>query len=151
MQVMNNRNSKTSITHMVYTETDIHEETHKGKKPLLLRMIDNLLCSVHHLSLSTNSKWGYNLFFNKLQLAESTNSLVSLASTRRKHQLPECSSTNWMEAPTSSHTDTNLYNKEQWFSLAPPYHPRFSGCNQMEATTPCVQAPTWNFEDNSPT
>jgi hypothetical protein len=52
------------------------------------------------------------------------------------------SSTNWMEAPTSNHTGTNLYNREQEFSLAPPCHPGFSGCNQMEATTPCVQAPT---------
>jgi hypothetical protein len=31
-----------------------------------------------------------------------------------------------MEAPAFSHTDTNLHNKEQWFSLAPPYHPGFS-------------------------
>jgi hypothetical protein len=41
---------------MIYTEEDIHEETHKGRKPLFLRMIDSLLCSVHHLSFSTNSK-----------------------------------------------------------------------------------------------
>jgi hypothetical protein len=108
---------------MIYIDTDIHEETHKGRKPLLLGMIGNFLRHVHHLSLSTNS-------------------LVSLAPTRRKHQLSECSSTNWMEAPTSNHTDTNLYNREQWFFLAPPYHPGFSGYNQMEATTPCVQAPT---------
>jgi hypothetical protein len=80
--------------------------------------------------------------YTSTNLFESTNSLVSLAPTRRKHQLPECSSTNWMEAPTSSHTGTNLYNREQQFSLAPPCHPGFSGCNQMEATTPCVQAPT---------
>ena len=55
-----------------------------------------------------------------------------------------------MEAPTSNHTCTNLYNREQEFSLAPPCHPGFSGCNQIEATTPCVQAPTWTSEDNSP-
>jgi len=60
------------------------------------------------------------------------------------------SSTNWMEAPTSNHTSTNLYNREQEFSLAPPCHPDFSGCNQMEATTPYVQAPTWTSEDYSP-
>jgi hypothetical protein len=41
---------------MIYTETNIHEETHKGRKPLLLRMIGSLLSSVHHQSLSTNSK-----------------------------------------------------------------------------------------------
>jgi hypothetical protein len=127
---------------MKYTETDIPEETHKGRKPLLLNMISSLFI------FCTLSFFEHQLFvrlpplFYKLQLAESTNSLVSLAPTRRKHQLPECSSTNWMEAPTSSHTGTNLYNREQWFSLAPPYHPGFSGCNQMEATTPCVQAPT---------
>ena len=55
-----------------------------------------------------------------------------------------------MEAPTSSYTGSNLYNREHLFSLAPPCHPGFSGCNQMEATTPCVQAPTWTSEDNSP-
>ena len=55
-----------------------------------------------------------------------------------------------MKAPTSNHIGTNLYNREQEFSLAPPCHPDFSGCNQMEATTSCVQAPTWTFEDNSP-
>jgi hypothetical protein len=32
------------------------EETHKGRKPLLLGMISSLLSSVHHISLSTNSK-----------------------------------------------------------------------------------------------
>ena len=55
-----------------------------------------------------------------------------------------------MEAPTPNHIGTNLYNREQEFSLAPPCHPDFSGCNQMEATTSCVQAPTWTSEDNSP-
>jgi hypothetical protein len=63
------------------------------------------------------------------------------APTGWEHQLPECSNTNWMESPTSSHTCTNLYNKEQWFSLAPPYHPDFSGYNQMEATTPLFKHP----------
>ena len=53
-------------------------------------------------------------------------------------------------APTSGYTGSNLYNREKLFSLAPPCHPGFSGCNQMEATTPCVQAPTWTSEDNSP-
>ena len=117
---------------MIYKETDIHEETHKGRKPLLLRMIGSLLCSIHDLSLRTNSKWGYNLFFNKIQLVESTNPLISLAPTRRKHQLPECSSTNWMEAPNSSYTSSNLYNREHLFSLAPPCHPGFSSYNQMK-------------------
>jgi hypothetical protein len=127
---------------MIYTETDIHEETHKGRKPLLLGMIGSLLYYVHYHSYELQLLLRLPPLFYKLQLVERTNSLVSLEPTRRKHQLPECSSTNWMEAPTSSHTGTNLYNREQWFSLAPPYHPSFSGCNQMEATTSCVQAPT---------
>ena len=55
-----------------------------------------------------------------------------------------------MEAPTSSYIGSNLYNREHLFSLAPPCHPCFSGYNQMEATTSCVQAPTWTSEDNSP-
>ena len=94
--------------------------------------------------------WGCYLCFTSCNLFESTNSMVSLAPTRRKHQLPEYSSTNWMEAPTSSYTGSNLYNREHLFSLAPPCHPGFSSCNQMEATTSCVQAPTWTSEDNSP-
>jgi len=55
-----------------------------------------------------------------------------------------------MEAPTSRYTGSNLYNREHWFSLAPPCHHGFSGFNQMEATTSCVQASTWTAEDNSP-
>jgi hypothetical protein len=55
-----------------------------------------------------------------------------------------------MEAPNSSHTGTDLYNTEQQFSLAPPCHPGFSGYNQMEATTPCVQEPTLNYEEKNP-
>ena len=130
-------------SHIKYTQRQIfHEETHKGRKPLLLRN------DRQSFKFYTSSMFGHQLkvrlllLFYKLQLVESTNSLVSLAPTRRKHQLPEYSSTNWMEAPTSNHIGTNLYNREQEFSLAPPCHPGFSGCNQMEATTPCVQAPT---------
>jgi len=54
-----------------------------------------------------------------------------------------------MEAPTSSYKGSNLYNREHLFSLAPPCHPGFSGCNQMEATNSCVQEPTWTSEDYS--
>jgi hypothetical protein len=94
--------------------------------------------------------------------------LISLAPTRRKHQLPvysaptewkhqlpDYSSTNWMEAPTSNLSQhqlsegTNLQNlqaptcrQRHQSPLAPPCHPSFSGCNQMEATTSCVQVPT---------
>ena len=55
-----------------------------------------------------------------------------------------------MEAPTSRYTGSNLHNIEHPFFLAPPCHPGFSGCNLMEATTSCVQAPTWTSEDYSP-
>jgi hypothetical protein len=41
---------------MIYTETYIDEEIHKGIKPLLLGMIESILSSIHHLSLRTNSK-----------------------------------------------------------------------------------------------
>ena len=67
-----------------------------------------------------------------------------------QHQLD--GSTNFLNvpAPTSHYTGSNLYNREHLFSLAPPCHPCFSGYNQMEATTSCVQAPTCTSEDNSP-
>ena len=39
------------------------------------------------IHMRTNSLWGYNLCFCKLQLVESTNSMFSLAPTRRKHWL----------------------------------------------------------------
>ena len=68
--------------------------------------------------------------------------LISLAPTRRKHQLPVYSSTNWMEAPTSNLSQhqlsegTNLQNlqaptcrQKHQSPLAPPCHPIFSGCN----------------------
>ena len=139
------------LIYIRYTQRQIFmRKPIKEENLFFFEMIGSLLSFVHHLCLSTNSKWGYYLYFTTSNLFESTKSLVSLAPTRRKHQLPECSSTNWMEAPTSSYTGTNLYNREQLFSLAPAYHPGFSGCNQMEATTPYVQAPTWTSKDNSP-
>ena len=87
--------------------------------------------------------------FWKIQLAKTANSLVSLVPTRRKHQLPgfsstnslKVSSTNWMEAPTSNHTCTNLYNREQEFSLAPPCHPGFSGPTRWKLQLPMFKHP----------
>ena len=78
--------------------------------------------------------------FYKLQLAESTNSLVSLEPTRRKHQLPECSNTDWMESPTSTYTSTNLFEStNSLVSLAPTRRkcqlPECSNTNWMEAPT----------------
>jgi hypothetical protein len=98
---MNNINNEHQ-SHIRYTQRQIfHEETHKGRKPLLLRN------DRQSFKFCTSSMFEHQLkvrllpLFYKLQLVESTNSLVSLAPTRRKHQLPKSSSTNWMEAPTS--------------------------------------------------
>jgi hypothetical protein len=53
---MDSKSKKSSVTHKIHTETDFHEETHKGRKPLLLRNDRQFFfCSVHHLQLSTNS------------------------------------------------------------------------------------------------
>jgi hypothetical protein len=130
-------------SHIRYTQRQIFSRKPiKGENIFFFEMIGSLLSSVHYHTYELQLIVRLQPLFCKLQLAESTNSLFSLASTRRKYQPPECSSTDWMEAPTSTYTSTNLYNREQKFSLAPPYHLGFSGCNQMEATTPCVQAPT---------
>ena len=37
----------------------------------------------------------------------------------------------WMEAPTSTCTDSNLHKENKLFSLAPPYHPCFSDLNMF--------------------
>jgi hypothetical protein len=37
IQHMDSKSKNASVTHKVYTETDFHEETHKGRKPLLLQ------------------------------------------------------------------------------------------------------------------
>jgi hypothetical protein len=78
--------------------------------------------------------------FYKLQLVESSNSLVSLVSTRREHQLPECSNTDWMEAPTSTYTSTNLFERtNSLVSLAPTRRkhqlPECSSTDWMEPPT----------------
>jgi hypothetical protein len=36
IQHMDSKSKKTLVTHKTYTETYFHEETHKGRKPLLL-------------------------------------------------------------------------------------------------------------------
>ena len=36
IQHMDSKSKNASVTHKVYIETDFHEETHKGRKPLLL-------------------------------------------------------------------------------------------------------------------
>jgi hypothetical protein len=130
IQHMNNINNEHQST-IRYTQRQIfHEETHKGRKPLLLRN------DRQSFKFCTSSIIEHQLnvrllpLFYKLQLVESTNSLISLAPTRGKHQLPEYSSTNWMKAPTSSYTGSNLYNREQMFSLAPPCLPK----NSLAAT-----------------
>jgi hypothetical protein len=95
-------------SHIRYTQRHIfHEETHKGRKPLLLRN------DRQSFKFCTSSMFEHQLkvrllpLFYKLQLVESTNSLVSLAPTRRKHQFHECPApTGWkhllplIQAPT---------------------------------------------------
>ena len=47
---------KEQQSHIKYTQRQIfHEETHKGRKPLLLRNDRQSFSSVHHLQLRTNS------------------------------------------------------------------------------------------------
>ena len=124
--------SKKHQSHIRHTQRRIlTRKPIKGENLFFFKMIGSLLSFVHHLCLSTNSKWGYYLYFTSSNLFESTNSLVSLEPTRRKHQLPISSSTNWMEPPTSNYTGSNLYNREHLFSLPPPCHPVFL------ATTRC--------------
>jgi len=104
--------------------------------------------------------WGCNLSFTRCHLFESTNSLVSLAPTRRKNQFLECSNTNWMEAPTSSYTGSNLYSREQLFSLAPPCHLGFLAATRWKlqlhvfkhlletlrtTVLPSISLPPWNI------
>jgi hypothetical protein len=91
--------------------------------------------------------------FYKLQLVESTNSLVSLALTRRKHQLPECSSTDWMEAPTSTYTSTNLFEStNSLVSLAPTRRkhqlPECSSTDWMEAPTSTYTSTNLHIENS---
>ena len=62
--------------------------------------------------------------FYKFLLVESTNPHVFLAPTKITF-----SSYNWVEAPTSTCTGSNLYIKHNMFFLAPPYHPCFSYLN----------------------
>ena len=59
--------------------------------------------------------------FYKFLLVESTNSHVFLAPTKITF-----SSYNWVEAPNSTCTGSNLYKENKQFSLAPPFHPCFS-------------------------
>ena len=80
--------------------------------------------------------WGYYLYFTSSNLFESTNSLVSLAPTRKKHQLPECSNIDWMEAPTSTYTSTNLHIEKSVFSQAPPCHPVFLATTRWKLQLP---------------
>jgi hypothetical protein len=148
--------SKDHQSHIKYTQRQIFtRKPIKGENLFFFEMIGSLLQFCTSFTIEHQLNVSLLPLFHKLQLVESTNSLFSLAPTRRKHQLPGYSSTNWMEAPTSwmfqhqlmeaptsSYTGSNLHNREHLFSLAPPCHPSFSGCNQMEAATSCVQAPT---------
>ena len=65
--------------------------------------------------------------FYKFLLVESTNSHIFLAPTKIKF-----SSYNWVEAPTSTCTSSNLYKENKQFSLAPPFHPCFSDLKHVQ-------------------
>jgi hypothetical protein len=141
-------------SHIRYTQRQIfHEETHKGRKPLLLRN------DRQSFKFCTSSMFEHQLkvrllpLFYKIQLIESTNSLVSLASTRRKHQFPECSSIDWMEAPTSTYTSTNLFESaNSLVSLAPTRRkhqlPECSSIDWMEAPTSTYTSTNLHIENS---
>ena len=85
---------------MKYTETDVPEETHKGRKTLLLDMISSLYFLYIIILMSTNSFRGYHLCFTSNNLLRaptlwflqhplegSTNSLCVPGPIGWKHQL----------------------------------------------------------------
>ena len=97
-------------SHRINRDIAFHEETHKGENLFFLGCQSSSNFHVHH-SFELRLKYEATTSDRKLQLAESTNSQISLAPTRWKHQLPGFSSTHQMEAPTpkiSSRTNQNL-------------------------------------------
>ena len=101
IQHMDNINNEHQ-SHIRYTQRQIFtRKPIKGENLFFFEMIGSLflLCTSFTIEHQLNVR--LLPLFHKLQLVESTNSLFSLPPTRRKHQLPGYSSTNWMEAPTS--------------------------------------------------
>jgi hypothetical protein len=150
---MNNINNEHQ-SHIRYTQRHIFtRKPIKGENLFFFKMIGSLL------SFCTSSMFEHQLkvrllpLFYKLQLFESTNSFVSLALTRRKHQLPECSSTDWMEAPTSTYTSTNLFEStNSLVSLAPTRRkhqlPECSNTDWMEAPTSSYTSTNLHIENS---
>jgi hypothetical protein len=96
------RKSKNHQSHIKYTQRQIFtRKPIKGENLFFFEMIGSLVQFCTSFTIEHQLNVRLLPLFYKLQLVESTNSLFSLAPTRRKHQLPEYSSTNWMEAPTS--------------------------------------------------
>ena len=94
--------SKDHQSHIKYTQRQIFtRKPIKGENLFFFEMIGSLVQFCTSFTIEHQLNVRLLPLFYKLQLVESTNSLFSLAPTRRKHQLPEYSSTNWMEAPTS--------------------------------------------------
>jgi hypothetical protein len=120
IQDMNTKNNEHQ-SHIRYTQRHIfHEENHKGRKPLFFfnDRKSFKFCTSSILEHQLNVRL-LPLFY-KLQLVESTNSLVYLAPTRRNHQLLcVLASTGWkhllplIQAPT-------FIQKTQCF---PEHHP----------------------------
>ena len=94
--------SKDHQSHIKYTQRQIFtRKPIKRENLFFFEMIGSLLQFCTSFTIEHQLNVRLLPLFHKLQLVESTNSLFSLAPTRRKHQLPGYSSTNWMEAPTS--------------------------------------------------
>jgi hypothetical protein len=84
----------TSITYMRNTETDIFRGNPYRVKTSSSLYDKYYLHSLYYHTYEHQLIVRLQPLFCKMQLAESTNSLFSLAPTRRKHQLPGFSSTN---------------------------------------------------------
>jgi hypothetical protein len=83
-----------SVTYMRNIETDISQGNPYRVKTSSYLYDKYHLHSLHYHTYEHQLIVRLQPLFCKLQLVESTNSLFSLAPTRRKHQLPGFSSTN---------------------------------------------------------
>jgi hypothetical protein len=84
----------TLVTYMRNTETDISQGNPYRVKTSSSLYDKYYLHPIHYHTYENQLIVRLQPLFCKLQLVESTNSLFSLAPTRRKHQLPGFSSTN---------------------------------------------------------
>jgi hypothetical protein len=94
VQHMNSKRKNHQL-HMKYTQRQIFtRKPIKGENLFFFEMIGSLLQFCTSFTIEHQLNVRLLPLFYKLQLVESTNSLFSLAPTRRKHQLPGFSSTN---------------------------------------------------------